>query len=86
MAHDSQLGDFADDVHALLEELNYAPATVIGFSFGGMVAQELALRHPADVLALVLSATCSTFSDELKAAQRILVLLVGVGRSFRRVC
>lgn len=36
----------ADDAAALLRELDLAPATVLGFSSGGVVAMELALRHP----------------------------------------
>ena len=47
------LDDFADDVHETLAHTGHVPAAVVGFSFGGMVAQALALRHPADVSALV---------------------------------
>ena len=65
-----RLEDFADDVHALLQHLNYAPAVVIGFSFGGMVAQELALHHPKDVSALVASACGSTFTEEMRKVLR----------------
>jgi 3-oxoadipate enol-lactonase len=58
------LETYADDVHALLMELDFTPAAIVGFSFGGMVAQVLTLRHPADVSALVISACASTLSDE----------------------
>src|SRR3970040_1126855 len=37
------LVDFANDAHALLEELKLAPAHVVGLSVGGIVAQLLAL-------------------------------------------
>ncbi len=47
------LADFADDVHETLAHIGHRPAAVVGFSFGGMVAQTLALRHPGDVSALV---------------------------------
>jgi 3-oxoadipate enol-lactonase len=51
LAHD--LGDFADDVHDTLAHSGFGPCAVVGFSFGGMVAQTLALRHAADVSALI---------------------------------
>ena len=60
----STLGDYADDLHALLGELNFAPAALIGFSFGGMVSQAFALKYPQDVSALVLSACPSTLPAE----------------------
>ena len=49
--------DYADDLHALLTGLAIAPAAVVGFSFGGMVAQQLALAYPQDVTALVICAS-----------------------------
>jgi pimeloyl-ACP methyl ester carboxylesterase len=47
------LGDMADDAAALLNELELAPAHVIGASMGGMIAQTLAARHPETVRSLV---------------------------------
>lgn len=44
----------ADDAAALATHLDATPAIVIGHSYGGFVAQELALRHPEHVAALVL--------------------------------
>ena len=58
------LEDYAEDVHTLLMRLDFAPAAVVGFSFGGMLAQVLALGHPEDVSALVISACASTLSEE----------------------
>jgi pimeloyl-ACP methyl ester carboxylesterase len=43
---------------------------VAGFSFGGMVAQTLAIEHREDVSALVASACGSTLSEEARAAVR----------------
>lgn len=52
--------DYGDDAAALLEALVPArPVFVLGMSFGGMVAQHLALRHPHLVRKLVLSC-CSS--------------------------
>ncbi|MGH7722023.1 MAG: alpha/beta fold hydrolase [Candidatus Dormibacteria bacterium] len=50
----AQLGD---DAAAVLDGLGIERAAVLGASFGGMVAQQLAIRHPARVGALVLAAT-----------------------------
>jgi 3-oxoadipate enol-lactonase len=60
----STLDDYADDLHALFGELNFAPAALIGFSFGGMVSQAFALKYPHEVSALVLSACPSTLSAQ----------------------
>jgi pimeloyl-ACP methyl ester carboxylesterase len=38
--------DLAEDVRGVLDRAGVGHATVLGFSMGGMVAQELALRHP----------------------------------------
>src|SRR3970040_1727864 len=62
--------DFANDAHALLEELKLAPAHVIGLSLGGMVAQLLALEYPADVRSLVLADTLCTLPDAAPRAVR----------------
>jgi 3-oxoadipate enol-lactonase len=54
---DYSMADYADDAAQLIDGLDWASAKVIGVSFGGMVAQELALRHPAKVERLVLACT-----------------------------
>jgi len=47
----------ADDVAAVLDELQLAPVDVLGFSNGGQVALQLAARHPERVRRLVLAST-----------------------------
>lgn len=49
--------DYAADAAALLDAIGWDAACVIGVSFGGMVAQELALRHPEKIVRLVLACT-----------------------------
>lgn len=48
----------ADDTDALLDRLGVRDADVLGFSNGGMVALQLAIRHPARVHKLII---CSAF-------------------------
>jgi 3-oxoadipate enol-lactonase len=51
------MADYADDAAALMAAQGWDEALVIGVSFGGMVAQELVLRHPQRVKRLVLACT-----------------------------
>src|SRR5918999_2576994 len=45
--------NFADDVAALLDHLNIKKADVIGYSMGGGVAMQVAIRHPDKVRKVV---------------------------------
>lgn len=56
----------ADDVESLRHHLGMGPVNVLGQSFGGMVAQVLATRHPKSVQKLILADTApsSQFWEE----------------------
>jgi 3-oxoadipate enol-lactonase len=64
------LRDYAGDVYALLNQLQFGPAAVIGFSFGGMIAQVLALEWPDAVSALVVSACPATLTEHGRGIMR----------------
>ncbi|MBU4317013.1 MAG: alpha/beta hydrolase [Proteobacteria bacterium] len=54
-----EMKDFAEDAAAIIDALDIAPCHVLGISFGGMVAQELAIRYPEKIKKLGLACTSS---------------------------
>ena len=58
----------ADDVDALMQQLDIPNAVVAGYSMGGPIAQQLALRHPDRVAGLVMCATAARFPHSAPAA------------------
>jgi pimeloyl-ACP methyl ester carboxylesterase len=53
------LADMADDTAALLDAMGISAAHICGASMGGMIAQQLAVRHPKRVKSLTLIMTSS---------------------------
>ncbi|MES1990833.1 MAG: alpha/beta fold hydrolase [Pseudomonadota bacterium] len=51
------MADYADDAAGLMAVMGWTKAHICGVSFGGMVAQELVLRHPQMVDRLILACT-----------------------------
>jgi 3-oxoadipate enol-lactonase len=51
------MADYADDSAALMDAVGWERASVVGVSFGGMVALEFVLKHPNRVTKLTLCCT-----------------------------
>jgi 3-oxoadipate enol-lactonase len=66
----TRLADYVEDIHAAILHHGAGPATVLGLSFGGMLAQCLALTHPEDVAGLVLSGCGAGFDDSVRPTLR----------------
>ncbi len=67
---------FAGDTAGLMDALEIRGASVLGYSMGGMIAQELALRHPSRVEKLVLCATYCGGSESVFGDKEVLSRLV----------
>ncbi|MEP7457335.1 alpha/beta hydrolase [Phyllobacterium sp. SB3] len=51
------VADYVKDIEALFRDSQITSATVLGLSFGGMIAQELAIRRP-DLVERLVAAAC----------------------------
>ena len=60
------MGDYAEDALALLDHVGWDSCRIFGISFGGMVAQELAVRAPERVERLAL--VCTSAGGEAGAS------------------
>jgi len=62
------VSQLADDAAALIDELQVGPVVWVGLSLGGIVGQELALRTPARLEALVIANSSARFDEAGRAA------------------
>lgn len=78
-------GTLAEDVAAVLDAIGDASAHVVGKSFGGLIAQEFAIRFPDRVRSLVLATTyarAGTWTRRAFEIRRLLIQRVGLVEQF----
>jgi 3-oxoadipate enol-lactonase len=75
-----RMRDLADDAATVLDAAQVSQANVFGISMGGMIAQELAIRHPYRVRRLALGATFASWlrghKPSLRTAFDLLLLIL----------
>ncbi len=72
------IAQFSDDIAALIQALDAAPAHVIGVSMGGMIVFQLGLDHPELVRSLIIVNSAPSFKprglgEKWQAQQRLLM-------------
>ncbi|HEV7735306.1 MAG TPA: alpha/beta hydrolase [Candidatus Binatia bacterium] len=69
--------EMADDAAGLLAVLGIERAHVVGVSMGGMIAQELVLRHPQRVRSLVLACTYPEPDEKIEQQRQFSLTQLG---------
>jgi 3-oxoadipate enol-lactonase len=75
------IGAMAEDASNLLAALGIESAKVYGISMGGMIAQELAVRHPSKVSRLVLGCTTTGGPAAIPPAEETIATLLDAMKS-----
>ena len=71
------IGEYADFLAAFMDALQFQSAVIAGWSMGGAVAMEFALRYPARVEALILVATSAKFAIPEDRVQQLWAVMMG---------
>lgn len=79
---DYSIADAADDIAAVIDQLEVGPCAVFGYSMGGMIVQELVRTHPLAVSRFALAGTAARAVDPALGALRTIGLYVA--RAFER--
>lgn len=74
------IADMAEDAAALMRGIGIERAPVYGISMGGMIAQELTLRHPDQVAKLVLGCTTPGGPDAIRGSDEALQGLIAASK------
>jgi pimeloyl-ACP methyl ester carboxylesterase len=67
--------NMADDIDALLKYLKIDSADVLGYSMGGGVAWQLAIRHPLTVRKLIIASSVYKYEGWSQQTRSILPML-----------
>jgi pimeloyl-ACP methyl ester carboxylesterase len=82
----SSIVQFANDTASLLDVLEIKQIDVLGYSMGGIIAQELALNHPDRVGKLIIYAsTCGGGKEFIISQDVINTLANGTGSAMERI-
>jgi pimeloyl-ACP methyl ester carboxylesterase len=71
------IGECADFLAHFMDSLRFQSAVIAGWSMGGAVAMEFALRYPPRVEALILLATAAKFAIPEERVQQLWAVMMG---------
>lgn len=74
--------EMADDTIALLSALDIPQAYILGHSMGGNIAQQIALRHPKNILKLIIACSMAKLDSVARAVINTGEKLVDAGVPF----
>ena len=79
-----EIADVADEIASVIGSLDLGAVPIVGYSMGGMIAQEMAHRYPHLVQRMVLGGTAATVTPTPVERLRVQTLM-WLGRTWDRV-